>query len=66
MKPPAGRDAAREIDDEMMKDPVCNVYFPKREGLHLHVNGQDLYFCSDACREKFIESGDVKHPDKET
>ncbi len=45
-----------EIDDVMVKDPYCEAYFPKRKGLHLKVDGEDLYFCSMACRNKFIES----------
>ena len=45
-----------EVDDIMVKDPYCEVYFPKRKGIHLKVNGEDLYFCSPECRDKFIES----------
>ena len=46
--------ANTRIDDVMIKDPFCEVYFPKREGHHLKYDGKDLYFCSSACREKFI------------
>ena len=42
------------IDDVMVKDPYCNVYFPKRDGLHVRFKGEDLYFCSDTCRDKFL------------
>ncbi len=45
-----------EIDDIMIKDPFCNTYFPKRDGVHLKADGKDLYFCSAECRDKFIES----------
>jgi len=45
-----------KIEDILVKDPFCEVYFPKREGVHLSVSGQDLYFCSTECRDKFIES----------
>jgi len=44
----------KPVDDVMVKDPVCEVYFPKREGLHLHDRGQDLYFCSNECREAYL------------
>lgn len=47
--------AADEIDNVMIKDPVCEVYFPKRDGVHLKTGGQDLYFCSSECRDKFID-----------
>lgn len=45
---------ADKVDDVMIKDPVCEVYFPKREGIHLHHQGQDLYFCSQACRDAYV------------
>ena len=47
--------AAGEIDDVMIKDPVCEVYFPQRDGIHLKADGQDLYFCSSECRDKFVD-----------
>jgi YHS domain-containing protein len=44
-----------EIDDIMIKDPFCEVYFPRRNGVHLRHQGKDLYFCSTDCRDKFLE-----------
>ena len=44
-----------EIDDVMVKDPVCGVYFPRREGVELHHNGQTQLFCSTACRDRYSE-----------
>ncbi len=43
-----------KIDDVMVKDPYCNVYFPKREGVHLRIDGADMYFCSNKCRDKYL------------
>ncbi len=43
-----------KIDDVMVKDPYCNVYFPKREGIHLRIDGCDMYFCSNKCRDKYL------------
>ena len=43
-----------KIDDVMIKDPFCEVYFPKRNGVHLEFGGQDLYFCSAECKDKYI------------
>ncbi|MEW5910384.1 MAG: hypothetical protein AB1659_11330 [Thermodesulfobacteriota bacterium] len=43
------------IDDVMIKDPVCQVYFPKRQGVHLRHQGEDFYFCSTRCRERYLE-----------
>ena len=45
-----------EIDDLMVKDPFCETYFYKRDGVHLKIDGKDLYFCSPECRDKFIAS----------
>ena len=58
LQPPADGNRDRVADDEMIKDPVCDVYFPKRDGLHLNVNGQDIYFCSESCRERYIAEGE--------
>jgi uncharacterized protein len=44
-----------KIDDTMVKDPVCGVYFPRREGVELRRNGQVYIFCSEACRDRFLE-----------
>ena len=43
------------IDDVMVKDPVCGVYFPQREGVELLHGGQTHVFCSTACRDRFLE-----------
>lgn len=52
--------SAGEIDDVMVKDPCCNIYFAKRDGLHLKMDGKDLYFCSQECRDKFVEKQSKK------
>ena len=46
---------AGEIDDVMVKDPQCGIYFAKKDGVHLNMNGEDLYFCSKECEGKFLE-----------
>lgn len=48
-------ETAGEIDDVMVKDPFCQAYFPKRNGVRLKANGENLYFCSQECRDKFVE-----------
>lgn len=52
---PAGKSVG-EIDDVMIKDPYCKVYFPKRSGVQLNADGKKLYFCSIACRDRFLEN----------
>jgi len=56
---PVGRGAfpraPERIDDLMVQDPYCEVYFPRKEGHHLRFKGEDLYFCSPACRDKYLK-----------
>lgn len=46
---------AGEIDDVMVKDPYCGIYFAKRDGVPLNFNGKDISFCSKECKDKFLE-----------
>jgi len=55
LKKPAVNTTAAQMDDIMIKDPFCEIYFPKKDGVHLRINGKDLYFCSKDCRDKFVE-----------
>ena len=54
-----GRGQSR-IDDVMVKDPICQVYLPQKEGIRWSHDGSDYFFCSQACLEKFKreQSGD--------
>lgn len=49
------REAHPSIDDVMVKDPVCGIHFPRREGVTLRHGGQQYIFCSAACRDRFLE-----------
>ncbi len=40
----------------MVKDESCNTYLPKDEAIREMYQGQDYFFCSHACRKKFLES----------
>jgi YHS domain-containing protein len=44
----------------MIKDPFCEVYFPKRNGVHLNLSGKDLYFCSNQCKDKYLAAQSEK------
>jgi uncharacterized protein len=50
--------SAGQIDDIMVKDPFCDAYFAKRDGVPLKYGVEELYFCSTDCRDKFI----AEHP----
>ena len=57
---PVSGKKADEIDNVMVKDPYCGVYFARKDGVDLKIDGQDLYFCSQECRDKFVG----KHSEK--
>jgi uncharacterized protein len=44
---------SRQVDDVMVQDPQCGIYFPRREGVSLSIAGQELFFCSGACRDQY-------------
>ena len=39
--------------DEMVQDPACKTYIPKRTALKRVVAGREYFFCSRECAEKF-------------
>jgi uncharacterized protein len=56
MRGPVSDKPLGEIDNIMIQDPYCHIYFQKNEGVHLRTKGKDLYFCSAACRDKYLDS----------
>ena len=51
---PAGQQAAKpELGGELKQDPVCGTFVPTASSLKKTVNGELVYFCSAACRDKF-------------
>lgn len=42
--------------DELVQDPVCQVFIPRRNALVVRRQGQNYYFCSEGCRKKFLQS----------
>jgi YHS domain-containing protein len=47
--------------DKLVKDNYCNTYIPQGKAISLNYDGQLLYFCSEECRDKFIEALKRKH-----
>ncbi|HNT00686.1 MAG TPA: YHS domain-containing protein [Candidatus Saccharicenans sp.] len=45
----------------MVKDEICNTYIPEDEALKEVKGGHTYYFCSEACRQKFIQEEKWKH-----
>jgi YHS domain-containing protein len=41
------------VIDDMVQDPVCKTYIPRREAFKKTFSGKDILFCSKECAEKF-------------
>ena len=41
------------VIDEMVQDPQCNTYVPRRQAKRKSIGGQEHFFCSNECAEKF-------------
>jgi len=41
------------VIDEMVQDPVCKTYIPRREAVKRSFRGKDILFCSKDCADKF-------------
>jgi len=48
------KSAPAEVVDLMVQDPQCGVYVPKHEALRIQAQGQERFFCSEACRDAFL------------
>ncbi len=53
MGPPPNRPTDDAPVDELVQDPVCGVYHPKRRAFRLKRNDKTYYFCSKNCLELF-------------
>ena len=49
-----GQQASTEVAEEMVRDPVCQVYLPRAEAIRRKVQGRDYFFCSPGCLDKFL------------
>ena len=44
----------REFIEELVQDPQCQTYLPKGDALRARINGQEVYFCSEKCRDEYL------------
>ena len=42
-----------KVIDEMIQDPFCQKYVPRREGIRRTIKGKEYFFCSNSCAEEF-------------
>jgi len=43
--------------EELVQDPYCQTYIPKRSAIRKRLSGKDYYFCKQECLKKFIKNG---------
>ena len=58
-KIPRGPDGG--VIDEMVQDPFCKTYIPRREAVRRVIDGETYYFCSDACAREFEAARKSRH-----
>ena len=47
--------SGRTASGVMVKDEVCNTYLPRDDAISENRDGKEFFFCSPACRGKFLE-----------
>jgi uncharacterized protein len=53
-RPPA-RPSQPRLSGTMVKDEACGTYVPKEGAIREVIDGEERYFCSKECRQKFLE-----------
>lgn len=48
------------VIDEMVQDPFCKTYIPRREAYRRVLGGEEILFCSKECADKFEEQAEGK------
>jgi ribosomal protein L24E len=48
-------EAATPAEAELTQDPQCGAYFLKQQGVPAMVDGKPIHFCSEKCRDAYIE-----------
>jgi uncharacterized protein len=56
------RPRARVSDGSMVRDRVCNTFLPRSHALEVRVGGETHFFCSEACRSRFLQGSGVAKP----
>ena len=40
---------------DLIQDPQCGTYFLRQRGVPARINGESVYFCSEACRDRYLQ-----------
>lgn len=41
------------VIDDMVQDPFCKTYIPRREAIKRVMKGKEILFCSEECADKY-------------
>ena len=41
--------------EELVQDPYCQTYIPKKSAVKKRIAGRDCYFCNPECLGKYLE-----------
>jgi len=47
------RGRADGVIDEMVQDPFCKTYIPRREAVRRVLENKEIFFCSKECADRF-------------
>ncbi len=56
VRPDSSRGSGAIKRDQVEKDPVCGMFVAREAAVTFQRNGETIYFCSEKCREKFLEA----------
>ena len=48
-----GSNTSSGMINEMVQDPFCMTYVPRREAIRRMIGGQEYHFCSNECADRF-------------
>ena len=54
-KPPGTPPEKTGRGEDMIRDPECGTYVPRRDAVKTEAKGKTCYFCSTECRDKYLE-----------
>ena len=46
--------------EDLVEDPYCHIYVPMSQAYKASIDGQDAYFCSKECFEKYTSDKAIK------
>lgn len=52
------------VHDQLVEDPVCHIYLPKRQALVLHESDTSVFFCSEQCRKIYSDNLETNRQEK--